>query len=161
MSDGFNIHQTFTWFNACDFNQKSFLRQGYFYLQNQKKISTLLATVTWLQLILLKVQRADLMCDVTSIRLRWFESWPIIQILPEPELVTWQTRFFLYKITTLSVDWSHFPVLYNYFFCQSTTDELLIYLTGLFESPKIWGGGASIDNLVMICHLPRLILSIL
>ena len=32
----------------------------------------------WLDFLTsLKVQRADLMCDVTSIRLRWFSAWPI------------------------------------------------------------------------------------
>ena len=50
----------------------------------------------------LKVQRADLTCDVTSIRLQWFDPWPISNEYSNfAGACTGHVTFFLYKITTL------------------------------------------------------------
>jgi hypothetical protein len=46
-----------------------------------------------------KVQRADLTCDVTSIRLRWFDAWPISNEYSNFAPVTWHA---FYKITALT-----------------------------------------------------------
>ena len=55
-------------------------------------------TFDW-EKILVKVQRADFTCDVTSIRLRWFVPWPISNKYSNFAPVTWHVS---YRITTLS-----------------------------------------------------------
>ena len=56
-----------------------------------------------LQLIHSKVQRADLTCNVTSIRLRWFEPWPIRDEYSNfAGAYCWSRDTFFYKITTLN-----------------------------------------------------------
>ena len=50
-----------------------------------------------------KVQRADLTCDVTSIRLRWFDPWPISDKYSNfAGVCAGHVKCFFYKITTLS-----------------------------------------------------------
>ena len=66
----------------------------------QSRKSTLIWIVQkYCDIITIKVQRADLRCDVTRIRLQWFEPRTISNEYSNFDTVTWHVS---YKVTTLT-----------------------------------------------------------